>query len=245
MKPMVVGDVVGRTRRGRVRRYDFQSALHVQRPDSPVWVGPGAELFHLHMHVAEVVLPVHVKGLALPGGLPAHAELGDNGQTPTARLQSGSKEYASERIGAEITDAYEKGPTPGVKLFNNRRLSAKPKLLRLQGPHGWRWTLRRSLLETVRRCPPITSGAWARGAHESVSAAVTELMGHHHTWTGVLAEERTFVTAMARKNMLTAHRAEHPPISHDNSNIQLFRSGERMADSQPSSTVSAQFWRSR
>lgn len=96
MRPIAVGDVVDVVRKDVPELMDIFSALHVQRPNG-VWVSPVAELDHIWQHVAYVVLPTLVTGMALPRELPAQVDLGDSGLTLAERLKAGGGRRAHER----------------------------------------------------------------------------------------------------------------------------------------------------
>lgn len=112
MRHVEVGIVVGRVTKGVLTGMEISPALQVQRPDG-TWVAYGPELDGLARHVADVVLPNLVTGMALPGTIPAHVELNDNGTTLAERLQNGGRVRAHERargiVAAALAQAYEKG----------------------------------------------------------------------------------------------------------------------------------------
>lgn len=106
MREMEVGGVVAVVKKGVPTEVDTSPALHVQRPNGGVWVGPGYELDSLTRHVADVVLPTIITGLALPAGLPAQVDLSDTGATLAERLHQGASKRAHDRARELATQAY-------------------------------------------------------------------------------------------------------------------------------------------
>lgn len=96
MRAIEVGTVLEVVQKGVPTPVDTSPALHVQRPDG-VWVGPGYELDCLSRHVADIVLPTLITGIALPDGLPAHVDLSDSGAPLTERLREGGATRAHDR----------------------------------------------------------------------------------------------------------------------------------------------------
>jgi hypothetical protein len=100
-EPVDAGFVIADGCDGTPREIDPRSAVHVQRPDSAIWVAPGMELAQIHTYVADVVIPTLVTGaLALPS-LPRQLRLDDSGQTVDERIQAGGSEPADKRVGEE------------------------------------------------------------------------------------------------------------------------------------------------
>lgn len=91
-----VGMVVEQVSKGVPTGMEISAALQVQRPDK-TWVAYGPELDGMARHVADIVIPNLVTGMALPDTIPAHVELNDNGETLAERLQNGGKMRAHER----------------------------------------------------------------------------------------------------------------------------------------------------
>lgn len=91
-----VGMVVEQVSKGIPTGMEISAALQVQRPDN-TWVAYGPELDGMARHVADIVIPNLVTGMALPDTIPAHVELNDNGETLAERLQNGGKMRAHER----------------------------------------------------------------------------------------------------------------------------------------------------
>lgn len=97
MRSVEVGTVLEVVPKFEHTAVEISPALHVRRPSNGVWVGPGFELDSLWQHVAYVAIPTLVTGLALPDGLPAEVDLGDNGASVLDRLRSGTSARAHER----------------------------------------------------------------------------------------------------------------------------------------------------
>ncbi|MBF6166326.1 hypothetical protein IU486_16410 [Streptomyces gardneri] len=91
------GTVLTTTRPGEPVMLELNSAVMVERPDSPTMVGPMVELSYLHRHVAEVVIPTLVTGRSLPQSLPPAIDLGNSGKTVHERIQAGEWSYAHNR----------------------------------------------------------------------------------------------------------------------------------------------------
>lgn len=99
-----VGMVVEQVTKGVLTGLEMSPTLQVQRPDNK-WVAYGPELDGMARHVADIVIPTLVTGMALPGTIPAHVELDDNGKTLAQRLQDGGKVRAHERMRSVMTAA--------------------------------------------------------------------------------------------------------------------------------------------
>jgi len=112
MRHVEVGTVVGQVAKGIPTGMEISPALQVQRPDN-TWVAYGPELDGMARHVASIVIPNLVTGMALPDTIPAHVDLSDNGETLAERLQNGGKVRAHERVRdtmwAALAQAYEQG----------------------------------------------------------------------------------------------------------------------------------------
>lgn len=106
MRHVEVGSVLEVVPKGVPTEVETSPALHVQRPNAGVWVGPGYELDCITQHVLDVVLPTLITGLALPGGLPTHIDLSDNGEPLAERLRGAGKERAHDRARDVMTKAY-------------------------------------------------------------------------------------------------------------------------------------------
>lgn len=106
MKPVAVGDVLGQAIKGTPKMVSISAALLVQRPTSGTWVPPGPELDGLTAYVSDILLPTLIKGMALPGALPGHIDLGDNGQTLVERLTNGGPDRALTRSALRSRAAY-------------------------------------------------------------------------------------------------------------------------------------------
>ncbi len=109
-----VGTVLSTTTPGKLVELELNSALVIERPDSPVRVGPVAELTHLHRHVADVVIPTLVRGLSTPRSFPPQIELGDTGETVADRLNRAGGKFAHERWNEgtplRMFDAWQREP---------------------------------------------------------------------------------------------------------------------------------------
>ena len=97
MRHVEVGMVVEQVTKGIFTGMEVSAALQVQRPDS-MWVAYGPEIDGMARHVADIVIPTLVTGIALPDAIPPHIELDDNGKTLGERLQDGGKARAHERV---------------------------------------------------------------------------------------------------------------------------------------------------
>ena len=86
-------------------------AVFVRRPDTHTPVAPLQELDGIHRHVAQVVIPTLVRGLALSKSLPPAIELGDNGRSERERLDAGGWEYARERASRAAVPAFLESQT--------------------------------------------------------------------------------------------------------------------------------------
>lgn len=115
MRHVEVGMVVEQVPKGVITPMELSAALQVQRPDG-TWVAYGPEIDGMARHVADIVIPTLVVGMALPGGLPAHVELDDNGRTLAERLQSGTKVRAHERVQGLMTTALDEANEQGWKV---------------------------------------------------------------------------------------------------------------------------------
>ncbi|MFP2991300.1 hypothetical protein ACK87K_11095 [Mycobacterium intracellulare] len=97
-----VGDVVAKDiKPGKPVEIESRTAVHVQRPDSQVWVGPGLELAQIHGFVADIVIPTLITGAPVTPTLPRQIDLSDNGQTDDERIRAGKAESAHIRAGRE------------------------------------------------------------------------------------------------------------------------------------------------
>ncbi|WP_445165800.1 hypothetical protein ACTXG7_18140 [Mycolicibacterium sp. Dal123E01] len=88
------------------------TAIHIQRPDSEVWVGPGAELAQIHGFVADVLIPTLVTGAPVKSPLPRRVDLSDSTATVEERIRAGSAESASDRAGREAWKMVQNDTTP-------------------------------------------------------------------------------------------------------------------------------------
>jgi hypothetical protein len=98
MRHVEVGTVVEQVTKGVLTGVEISPALQVQRPDGKTWVAYGPELDGMARHVANIVIPILVTGMALPDAIPAHIELNDNGRTLAERLHHGGNVRAHERV---------------------------------------------------------------------------------------------------------------------------------------------------
>ncbi|WP_156313127.1 hypothetical protein [Micromonospora sp. HK10] len=106
MRHIEVGTVLEIVQKGVLTPVHTSPALHVQRPDRGVWVSPGYELDCLSRHVADVVLPTLITGMALPDGLPALVDLSDTGTPLAERLRQGGTRRAHDRAREMVAKAY-------------------------------------------------------------------------------------------------------------------------------------------
>lgn len=97
MQHAEVGMTLATVTKGVATGMEISPALQVQRPDG-TWVAPGPELDGIAKHVADIVIPTLVSGMALRGAIPAHIDLSDNGETMPERLAKGGKARAHERV---------------------------------------------------------------------------------------------------------------------------------------------------
>ncbi len=110
MRHIEVGTVLAVVEKDVLTEVDTSPALHVQRPEG-VWVGPGYELDCLARHVADVVLPTLITGLALPGALPPQIDLSDTGETLAERLREGETQRAHDRARQVAARAFSEAMT--------------------------------------------------------------------------------------------------------------------------------------
>ncbi|CAM3245346.1 hypothetical protein NODU109028_06300 [Nocardioides dubius] len=96
MRQMEVGTVLEQVTKGVLTPVEVSPALLVHRPDGTP-VAPGPELDGMARHVADIVIPTLLRGIALPDGIPAHIDLTDNGETFAERLAKGSTVRAHVR----------------------------------------------------------------------------------------------------------------------------------------------------
>jgi hypothetical protein len=115
MRHVEVGMVVEQVSKGVLTGMEISPALQVQRPDN-MWVAYGPELDGMARHVADIVIPNLVTGMALPHTIPAHIELNDNGKTLAERLQNGGKMRAHERARGVMTAALVQANEQGWKF---------------------------------------------------------------------------------------------------------------------------------
>jgi hypothetical protein len=115
MRHVEVGTVLERVPKGAFTGMEISPALQVQRPDG-TWVGPGPELDGMARHVADIVIPTLLTGMALPDALPAQIDLGDNGETLAERLKQGSKARAHERARGIMAAALVEAESRGWKV---------------------------------------------------------------------------------------------------------------------------------
>lgn len=97
MRHVAVGMALEQVTKGVFTGMEISAALQVQRPDD-MWVAYGPEIDGMARHVADIVIPTLVTGMALPDAIPAHIDLNDNGETLAERLQNGGKVRAHERV---------------------------------------------------------------------------------------------------------------------------------------------------
>ncbi|QRY50495.1 hypothetical protein [Mycolicibacterium septicum] len=113
MRPIAVGDVLAAdVPQGQRVMLEAQTAIHIQRPDSQVWVGPGAELSQIHGFVADVLIPSLVTGGPVTSPLPRRVDLGDSAATVEERIRAGGAESAQDRAGREAWEMVQNDTTP-------------------------------------------------------------------------------------------------------------------------------------
>ncbi|OZD18346.1 hypothetical protein CH253_17980 [Rhodococcus sp. 06-156-3C] len=116
MRPVSVGDVLATIRRGSGGAIvELHPAVHVERPQTGVWVSPGTELSRLWLHVSQVVVPTLVTGFALPRGLPPQIDLGDTGTAWAERIAQGGWSTAKERMDAVSLAALDEANAAPVR----------------------------------------------------------------------------------------------------------------------------------
>jgi hypothetical protein len=106
MRAIEVGTVLEVVQKGVVTPVETSPALHVERPAGGVWVSPGYELDCLARHVADIVLPTLITGMALPGALPPQMDLSNTGKPLADRLRQGGKVRAHDRARTLAAKAY-------------------------------------------------------------------------------------------------------------------------------------------
>lgn len=116
MRLIEVGTVLEQVPKGVPTEVEISPALLLQRPDG-TWIAPGPELDGMAQHVANVVVPTLVLGTALPDAMPAHVDLGDNGETIAERLSKGGKARAHERVRGIMTAALVEAYAQGWKFL--------------------------------------------------------------------------------------------------------------------------------
>jgi hypothetical protein len=100
-----LGTVLDTVPYGVLSHGSVSPALQMLRPDGQSRVALGPELDGIATHVADMVVPILLKGLALPGALPAHVDLTDNGESMAARLSGGITERAHQRVRPLMNEA--------------------------------------------------------------------------------------------------------------------------------------------
>lgn len=97
MRPLEVGTVLERVRKGVLTGMEFSPALLVQRPEGP-WVAISPELDGIARYVSDVAIPTLVTGMSLPGALPVNIDLTDSGKSITERVEGADSIRAHERV---------------------------------------------------------------------------------------------------------------------------------------------------
>lgn len=111
MRSLQVGQVLYTRTATESFELTLNPAVFVRRPDTHTPVAPLQELDGIHRHVAQVVIPTLVRGLALSKSLPPAIELGDNGRSERERLDAGGWEYARERASRAAVPAFLESQT--------------------------------------------------------------------------------------------------------------------------------------
>ena len=116
MQAIEVGAVLSRVPEGAPVQVSVSAALQLLRPGGKTWVGIGAELDGIAAHVADVVIPTLLTGMALPGALPAHVDLTDSGQDAATRLSGGTQLRAHKRVQPVMNEAFWKASAKPLKF---------------------------------------------------------------------------------------------------------------------------------
>lgn len=106
MRSLQVGQVLYTRATAESFEVTLNPAVFVRRPGTDTPVAPLRELDGIHRHVAHVVIPTLVRGLALTKSLPPAIELGDSGQSDRQRLDAAGWEYAWERASMAAIPAF-------------------------------------------------------------------------------------------------------------------------------------------
>ena len=112
MRQMEVGTVLEQVPKGVMTPVEISPALLVHRPDGTP-VAPGPELDGMARHVADVVIPTLLRGMALPESIPAHIDLSDNGETLAERLVKGDTTRAHVRARPVMNAALDEANARG------------------------------------------------------------------------------------------------------------------------------------
>lgn len=115
MRPVEVGTVLEQVRKGVFTEVEISPALLFERPDG-TWIAPGTELDGMARHVADIVIPTLVTGMALPDAIPAQIDLTDNGDSMAERLQKGGTARAHERVQGIMLAALVEADAQGWKF---------------------------------------------------------------------------------------------------------------------------------
>ena len=115
MRHIEVGTVLEQVTKGVLTPVEISPGLHVDRPDGTP-VAPGPELDGMARHVADIVIPTLLRGMALPETIPAHIDLSDNGETMAERLVSGDAARAHERARSVMAQALIEANQRGSKF---------------------------------------------------------------------------------------------------------------------------------
>ena len=109
---MRIGTVLEQVTKGVLTPVEISPALLVHRPDGTP-VAPGPELDGLARHVADIVIPTLLRGMALPETVPTHLDLGDNGETMAQRLAKGDTTRAHVRAQPVMAAALDEANARG------------------------------------------------------------------------------------------------------------------------------------
>lgn len=112
MRHIEVGTVLEQVPKGVFTPLEISPGLHVERPDGTP-VAPGPELDGMARHVADIVIPTLLRGIALPESIPASIDLSDNGETLAERLTNGDPARAHERARSDMAAALLHANTRG------------------------------------------------------------------------------------------------------------------------------------
>lgn len=115
MRHIEVGTVLEQVPKGVLTPVEISPGLHVERPDGTP-VAPGPELDGMARHVADIVIPTLLRGMALPDAIPAHIDLSDNAETLAERLAKGDTTRAHVRAQPVMAAALDEANARGWNI---------------------------------------------------------------------------------------------------------------------------------